>query len=147
MPTAPTTAPATAPATATARYLGQLRTEATHVASGTVIQTDAPVDNHGRGEAFSPTDLVCTALATCIVTTMAIVAERHQHDLTTATIAITKHMSTAPPRRIAAIDVTLRLPAALAASARALLERTAHTCPVSLSLHPDVVQNLVFEYV
>ena len=147
MPTAPpVAAPSAAAATATARYLGQLRTEVTHVASGTVIQTDAPVDNHGRGEAFSPTDLVCTALATCLVTTMAIVAERHGHDLSTATIAIRKHMSAAPPRRIAAIDVTLRLPAALAAPARALLERTAHSCPVSLSLHPDVVQNLVFEY-
>ena len=135
----------TAP-TATARYLGQLRTEATHVASGTVIQTDAPVDNHGRGEAFSPTDLVCTALATCIVTTMAIVAERRTVGLEGATFAVTKHMSTAPPRRIAAIDVHLTLPAALDATERSILERAAHTCPVSLSLHPDVVQNLVFAY-
>jgi len=133
--------------TATARYAGHLRTEATHVASGTVIQTDAPVDNHGRGEAFSPTDLVCTALGACIITTMGIVAERHAWDLVGATYTITKHMSPAAPRRIAQIDVTFSLPAALAAANRALLERAAHTCPVTLSLHPDIKQNVVFEYV
>ncbi|MEJ7659757.1 MAG: OsmC family protein [Hymenobacter sp.] len=76
--------------TATARYEGHLRTEATHTASGTVIQTDAPVDNHGRGEAFSPTDLVGTALGTCILTTMAIVAERHQVDLVGASFKMEK---------------------------------------------------------
>ncbi|MFD1468419.1 OsmC family protein [Hymenobacter caeli] len=132
--------------TATAQYLGQLRTEATHVASGTVIQTDAPVDNHGKGEAFSPTDLVCVALASCIVTTMGIVAERHHVDLAGSTYATTKHMSTAPPRRIARIEVALRLPAALAPADRALMERTARTCPVALSLHPDVDKHIVFDY-
>jgi len=132
--------------TATARYAGHLRTEATHVASGTTIQTDAPVDNHGRGEAFSPTDLVSTALGACIVTTMAIVAERHEWDLTSCTFEVTKHMSTEGPRRIAQIDVTITMPAFLAPNERALLERVAHTCPVTLSLHPDLVQNVVFEY-
>ena len=132
--------------TATARYQGQLRTEATHVASGTVIQTDAPTDNHGRGEAFSPTDLVCVALASCIVTTMGIVADRHRLDLTGSTYAVTKHMSPEPPRRIARIEIRLQLPAALAPADRKLLERTAHSCPVSLSLHPDVAQELVFGY-
>lgn len=132
--------------TATAHYLGHLRTEATHVASGTVIHTDAPVDNHGKGEAFSPTDLVCVALASCIVTTMGIVADRHRLDLAGSTYATTKHMSTEAPRRIARIEVALRLPAGLAASDRALLERTARTCPVALSLHPDVDKQITFSY-
>ncbi|WP_310393690.1 OsmC family protein [Hymenobacter sp.] len=132
--------------TATARYAGHLRTEATHVASGNLIQTDAPTDNHGRGEAFSPTDLVSTALGACMMTVMGIVAERHQLNLVNSTFAVTKHMSTEAPRRIAQIDVTFTLPAGLSATERALLERSAHTCPVTLSLHPDIRQNVVFEY-
>ena len=132
--------------TATARYAGHLRTEATHLASSNVIQTDAPVDNHGRGEAFSPTDLVSTALGSCMMTVMGIVAERHQWDLVGSTFAVKKHMSTEAPRRIAQIDVTFTLPAALTPIERVLLERSAHTCPVGLSLHPDVRQNIVFEY-
>lgn len=133
--------------TATARYAGNLRTEATHVASGTIIQTDAPVDNHGRGEAFSPTDLVCAALGSCMMTIMGIVAERHQWNLVSSTYAVVKHMSTEAPRRIAQIDVTFTLPASLSPNDRTLLERSAHTCPVTLSLHPDIMQNVVFEYV
>ena len=132
--------------TATARYAGHLRTEATHVASGTIIQTDAPVDNHGRGAAFSPTDLVSTALGSCMMTVMGIVAERHQWDLVGSTFAVVKHMSAEAPRRIAQIDVTFTLPATLAPNDRTILERSAHTCPVGLSLHPDVRQNIVFEY-
>lgn len=135
----------TAP-TATARYEGQLRTEATHVASGTSIQTDAPVDNHGRGEAFSPTDLVGTALGTCILTTMAIVAERHSVDLVGSTVNVKKTMSQDAPRRIAQLDVALHLPASLSAADRALLERTAHTCPVALSLNPEIRQEIQFIY-
>lgn len=132
--------------TATARYEGQLRTEATHTASGTVIQTDAPVDNHGRGEAFSPTDLVGTALGTCILTTMAIVAERHQIEFMGASFKMTKTMSQEPPRRIAQLTVELHLPASLDARARALMERTAHTCPVALSLNPEIKQEIQFVY-
>ncbi|MBD2722878.1 MULTISPECIES: OsmC family protein [Hymenobacter] len=132
--------------TATARYAGHLRTEATHVASGTVIQTDAPVDNHGRGEAFSPTDLTSAALGSCMMTIMGIVAERHAWDLVGSTWAVVKHMSAEPPRRIAQIDVTFQLPAALASADRAVLERAALTCPVALSLHPDIKQNVAFEY-
>jgi putative redox protein len=135
----------TAP-TATARYEGQLRTEATHVASGTIIQTDAPVDNHGRGEAFSPTDLVGTALGTCILTTMAIVAERHQLDLKGSTMQVKKIMSQDAPRRIVQFDVDLQLPAGLSESDRALMERTAHTCPVALSLNPEIRQEIRFTY-
>jgi|SRR6476469_5169388 len=132
--------------TATARYAGQLRTEATHVASGNVIQTDAPTDNHGRGEAFSPTDLVSTALGACMMTVMGIVAERHQLDLQGTTFSVTKHMSTEGPRRIMQIDVAFQMPASLADSDRALLERTARTCPVALSLHPDIKQVVSFSY-
>jgi len=132
--------------TASARYAGQLRTEATHTASGTTIQTDAPTDNHGRGEAFSPTDLVSTALGSCMMTIMGIMAERHAWDLVGSSFAVQKHMSAEAPRRIAQIDVTFSLPAALAPADRTLLERAAHTCPVGLSLHPDVRQNIVFEY-
>ena len=133
--------------TATARYAGQLRTEATHVASGNVIQTDAPTDNHGRGEAFSPTDLVSTALGSCMMTIMGIVAERHQWDLVDSTFAVVKHMSAELPRRIAQVDLLISLPAALAPADRAVLERAALTCPVALSLHPDIKQNVAFEYV
>jgi putative redox protein len=132
--------------TATARYEGHLRTEATHTASGTVIQTDAPVDNHGRGEAFSPTDLVGTALGTCILTTMAIVAERHQVDLIGASFKMEKIMSQEPPRRIAQLNVELHLPASLNERDRALMERTAHTCPVALSLNPEIKQEVRFVY-
>ena len=132
--------------TATARYAGHLRTEATHAASGNVIKTDAPTDNHGRGEAFSPTDLVSTALGSCMMTVMGIVADRHQLDLVDSTFAVVKHMSTEAPRRIAQIDVTFTMPAALSPSDRGLLERTALTCPVTLSLHPDIKQNVMFEY-
>lgn len=132
--------------TATARYEGHLRTEATHTASGTVIQTDAPVDNHGRGEAFSPTDLVGTALGTCILTTMAIVAERHQIDFVGASFRMEKIMSQEPPRRIAQLTVELHLPASLNEHDRALMERTAHTCPVALSLNPEIKQEIQFVY-
>lgn len=135
----------TAP-TATARYEGQLRTQATHVASGTSIQTDAPVDNHGRGEAFSPTDLVGTALGTCILTTMAIVAERHNVDLVGSTVDVKKIMSQEPPRRIVQFDVDLYLPATLSESDRSLMERVAHTCPVALSLNPEIRQEVRFIY-
>lgn len=132
--------------TITARYAGQLRTEATHVASGNTILTDAPTDNQGRGEAFSPTDLVCAALGACMMTIMGIVAERHSLDLSSVTWTATKHMHSAP-RRISQIDVTFRLPATLPQKERELLERAAHTCPVALSLNPEIKQEVQFEYV
>ena len=131
--------------TATARYTGHLRTEATHVASGNVIFTDAPVDNHGRGEGFSPTDLVSTALGSCMMTIMGIVAERSNLDLTSASFSVTKHMSS-DPRRIAQIDVDFRLPAAISAKDRTVLENAARTCPVALSLNPEIRQQVQFEY-
>ncbi|MBO3270253.1 MULTISPECIES: OsmC family protein [Hymenobacter] len=131
--------------TASARYTGQLRTEATHNASGNTIITDAPVDNHGRGEAFSPTDLVAASLGACMMTIMGIVAERHQLDLTSVTYDVTKHMA-AEPRRIRQIDVQFHLPASLPEKERALLERAAHTCPVALSLNPEIKQEVSFLY-
>ena len=131
--------------TATARYAGHLRTEATHVASGNTILTDAPVDNHGRGEAFSPTDLIGAALGSCMMTIMGIVAERHGFDLTGVTWDVTKHML-ADPRRIGQLDVTFRLPASLPEKERAILEKAAHTCPVALSLNPEIKQQVQFDY-
>jgi putative redox protein len=131
--------------TATARYAGNLRTEATHVASGNSILTDAPVDNHGRGEAFSPTDLVATALGSCMMTIMGIVAERHALNLTNVSWDVTKHML-AEPRRIGQIDVTFRLPASLSEKDRAVLENAARTCPVALSLNPEIRQEVRFLY-
>lgn len=131
--------------TATARYAGHLRTEATHVASGNTILTDAPVDNHGRGEAFSPTDLVSAALGSCMMTIMGIVAERQQLDLTGVTYSVTKHMA-AEPRRIRQIDVAFRMPASLTEKERTILENAARTCPVALSLNPEIQQQVQFEY-
>jgi uncharacterized OsmC-like protein len=131
--------------TATAQYAGNLRTEATHVASGNTILTDAPVDNHGRGEAFSPTDLVSTALGSCMMTIMGIVANRHEVDLTGTTFEVTKHMS-AEPRRIAQVDVHFHMPAALPAKERTILENAARTCPEALSLNPEIQQQVQFTY-
>ncbi|TGE15945.1 OsmC family protein [Hymenobacter elongatus] len=131
--------------TATAHYLGNLRTEAIHSASGTTIFTDAPVDNHGKGESFSPTDLVSTALGTCMMTIMGIVAERHHLNLTGVSFEVSKHMM-AEPRRIAQIDVHFRLPAVLITKDRTLLENAARTCPVAISLNPEIRQQVQFSY-
>lgn len=128
------------------RYLGGLRCEATHKPSGRTLTTDAPVDNMGKGETFSPTDLVATALGTCIVTIIAIVAERHGLDVTGATFRVEKHMAASPTRRIGRLPVTVRLPATLSAESRKLLEQAAHTCPVHKSLHPDVDASINFLY-
>ncbi|SHJ41896.1 Uncharacterized OsmC-related protein [Hymenobacter daecheongensis DSM 21074] len=131
--------------TATGLYSGELRTEATHTASGTLILTDAPVDNHGRGEAFSPTDLVSAALGSCMMTIMGIVAARHALDLSGVRFSVTKHMA-AEPRRIAQVDITFQMPASLASKDRTLLENAARTCPVALSLHPEIRQQVEFLY-
>lgn len=130
----------------TGTYTGDLRCEAVHGPSGTKIVTDAPVDNMGRGEAFSPTDLVATALGTCIVTTMAIVATRRGIDFSSATFRVEKHMALDPLRRIGRLPVTIRMSAAISEENRAVLERAAHTCPVHKSLHPDVEAPISFVY-
>jgi len=133
-------------ATVKAKYLGNLRLECTHLQSGTKIITDAPTDNNGKGEAFSPTDLCSTSLAACAMTIMGIYAKNNGIDLTGAEIEITKKMA-AEPRRIAEIDVIFNMPAnGYSEKEKKILERVAHTCPVHLSLHPDVKQNFVFNW-
>ena len=129
-----------------AKYLGGLRVECTHIASGTTIITDAPVDNHGKGEAFSPTDLCSTALPTCCMTIMGIYAQQHDVDITGTEISITKTMS-ANPRRIGKIQVIFDMPdREYTDKQKASLERCAHTCPVHLSLHPETEQEFVFNW-
>lgn len=132
--------------TATVRYTGDLRTTALHLQSKTEILTDAPVDNQGKGAAFSPTDLVATALASCMMTIMGIKANERQINLTGSTAEVTKVMS-ANPRRIAEILITFELPAGLTQRDRVLLEAAAHACPVGKSLHPETKQNIRFNYV
>jgi len=129
-------------------YSGELHCEAVHGPSGNRLVTDAPVDNGGRGEAFSPTDLVATALGTCLVTIMGKVAERQGWDLRGTRVHVVKEMAAQPVRRIGALRVTVTLPAGRNWSPedRARLENAAHTCPVAKSLHPDVQQHLTFIY-
>lgn len=130
----------------TVRYLGDLHCEATHGPSGSRLLTDAPVDNQGKGEAFSPTDLVGTALGTCILTIMGIMARRNDWDLSDTTAKVTKEMASAPLRRIARLAVHIHVPHDLPLEARQKLEAGAHTCPVHKSLHPDIEAPLTFSY-
>jgi putative redox protein len=133
-------------ATAHIEYSGNLRCQAVHLASGSMIQTDAPVDNHGKGEAFSPTDLAATSLGNCMLTVMGIKAQQHNWDITGATVEITKHMAN-DPRRISGIDALITFPARdYDDKTKQILEHTARTCPVSLSLHPDISQNMTFNW-
>src|ERR1700710_2557014 len=116
--------------TATINYEGALRCQAVHNQSGTQILTDAPVDNRGKGEAFSPTDLVCTALGTCIITTMGIKATDMGIELKNTKLDVQKYMSTEPPRRIVKIDVTIAFPElGLSEKDKEILERVGNTCP------------------
>jgi len=119
-------------------YEGGLRCRATHGPSGTTLVTDAPVDNHGKGESFSPTDLVATALGACMMTIMGIVAERHGINLTGATVETVKEMTKEPPRRIASLRTRITIPLPPDHPHRTALEQAAHTCPVHKSLHPDI---------
>lgn len=119
-------------------YQGDLRCSATHEPSGNQITTDAPVDNNGKGEAFSPTDLVATALGACMGTVMGIVAERKDISLEGMSIEVRKHMSNTAPRRISKLEVDLNMPLPANHPERKLLESTARGCPVHHSLHPDI---------
>lgn len=134
--------------TAKTIYLGELRTHATHLQSGNELITDAPTDNNGKGEAFSPTDLVATAFGSCMMTVMGIVARRDSIDLTGSEMEITKIMTSELPRRIARLDVLMqmRTDRELTEAEVAKLERTARTCPVELSLHPDVQREVTFNW-
>ena len=127
-------------------YDGQLRTTNTHLASGNHIITDAPVDNNGKGEAFSPTDLVATALANCMLTVMGIRAGKQNLNIDGAYAEVTKSMA-ANPRRIAEVKVDLTLPINNTTSRdREMLEKVAKTCPVALSIHPDTIQSITFNW-
>jgi len=128
------------------RYEGGLRCAATHGPSGQTLHTDAPVDNHGRGESFSPTDLVATALGACMATIMGIAAERHQLDLRGMEIEVTKVMSSDTPRRIAKLETTIKVPLAADHPQRVLLENAALTCPVHKSLHPEIEKPVDFRW-
>jgi len=127
-------------------YQGGLRCQAVHGPSGQKLITDAPVDNHGKGESFSPTDLVATALGTCISTIMGIVAEREKVNLSGLRITVQKEMSADPPRRIARLVTRIEMPTGLTEQQRAKLEKTAHTCPVHQTLQGKVDMPIEFVY-
>ncbi len=127
-------------------YQGGLRCEATHGPSGEKLLSDAPVDNHGKGESFSPTDLCATALGVCMPTVMGIFAERHDIDLAGMRVRVGKFMSEDLPRRIARLEVALDLPIAADHPQREALERIARTCPVHESLSAAIDIALVFRY-
>ena len=127
-------------------YIGGLRTKALHVRSGNILITDAPVDNQGKGEYFSPTDLVATALGSCILTTVGIVAGRENFNIDDTTLDITKIMAD-NPRRIGEIIIEMNFPRNDYTDLRKkLIETTAIGCPVARSLHPDVKQTMIFNY-
>lgn len=128
------------------QYEGGLRCSAVHGPSGSRLLTDAPVDNLGRGEAFSPTDLVATALGTCILTTMGIVAQRHGWAMEGSRAKVEKHMVADPARRIGQLVVRVVMVGEFDTRARETLERTAHTCPVHKSLATNVEIPIVFEW-
>ncbi|MBX2972490.1 MAG: OsmC family protein [Flavobacteriales bacterium] len=132
--------------TAHVTYLGELRTEATHVRSGQTLITDAPPDNQGRGEAFSPTDLLATSLASCMMTIMGIAARDKGIPLNGLAARVVKHMSPAP-RRVERIEVHLEMDGTgLGDREKAILENAARTCPVARSLREDLVQEIHFRY-
>jgi len=124
-------------------YLGGLRTEATHLQSGTKIITDAPTDNKGKGEAFSPTDLLAESLAGCMLTTMGIAADAHGIDMNGTECEVTKIMA-ANPRRVAEVVTNLKFPKEYTDLEKNILEKAALTCPVAVSLHPDVIKTVNF---
>lgn len=132
--------------TATIQYEGNLRCNAIHLQSGTSIETDAPTDNKGKGERFSPTDLVCTALATCMITTMAIKVDGMGIELKGTTVSVKKYMLS-EPRRIGKIDVLVIYPASLQLEEQQweLLKKIGDNCPVMKSIHPDIEVNAVYE--
>ncbi len=127
-------------------YKGHLRCEATHLQSGSIIETDAPTDNRGKGERFSPTDLLCVSLATCIVTTIGLKAADMQINLSDTKMEVTKHMLS-DPRRIGKVEIKIQFPSTLHLDEkeRIIFQRVGDNCPVKKSLHPDV--EVVVEYI
>ena len=126
-------------------YLGDLRTSSIHIQSGTEILSDAPIDNNGKGEAFSPTDTVANGLATCMMTIMGIKARDLGIDLTGTTAEVVKIMN-AEPRRIGAIEIVFEIQGTDDQKSKTILERAGMTCPVFLSLHPDVEKRITFNW-
>lgn len=128
------------------QYQGELRVHATHEPSQSTLITDAPVDNHGKGESFSPTDLVATGLGSCMATIMGIVAQRENIDLSGMQIHVEKHMSTDAPRRIQVLDVQFEISQTLTEEQKKRLEAAALTCPVAQSISPSIKVNANFAY-
>ncbi len=126
-------------------YIGDLRTENLHINSGNTYITDAPTDNHGKGEAFSPTDTVATGLANCMLTVMGIKAREMNIVLDGSVAEVTKIMAS-NPRRISAIEINLKLPKEIDSKARKILENTGKNCPVLHSLHPDIKKDIIFNW-
>jgi putative redox protein len=127
-------------------YEGDLHCRLTHGPSGDEIQTDAPVDNMGKGEAFSPTDLMASSLGACMMTVMGIMAKRQGLDLAGSKVEVIKEMVSAPVRRIGKITVNFQMAKGIPQDKREILERAAHACPVHKSLHPDVETPITFSY-
>ncbi len=126
-------------------YLGNLRTKAVHLRSGSEIVTDAPVDNQGKGEAFSPTDLAATSLGCCMLTIMGISAQSHGFNLEGTEIKVTKIMG-AEPRKISEVVLEINFPENYSDKVKAILKYITETCPVALSLHPDLKQTIIINY-
>ncbi|MGB5646896.1 MAG: OsmC family protein [Muriicola sp.] len=126
-------------------YTGDMRTSCEHLASGNTFITDAPVDNNGLGQAFSPTDTIATGLASCMLTVMGIKANSLAEELKGSYAEVTKHMAS-NPRRISKIEVELHMPVGISDKNRIILERTANTCPVLESIHPDIEKIINFHW-
>jgi len=126
-------------------YLGELRTSSVHLQSGTEILSDAPTDNHGRGEAFSPTDLLANALGSCMVSIMAIKSKDLNVNLEDSTVEVTKIMQ-AEPRKIAKIVIVMNMSVAVDEKTKTILKRAAMHCPVLLSLNPDIEKDVTFNW-
>ena len=131
--------------TASIVYKGDLRCESVHIQSNSKIETDAPTDNRGKGERFSPTDLLCVSLATCMLTTMGIKANDMEVDITNAKANVTKHMAS-NPRRVAKIEVAISLPGLGSDKDKEILERTGNNCPVAKSINPEIELELSYEW-
>ena len=127
-------------------YEGDLHCRAVHGPSGVVIETDAPVDNQGKGESFSPTDLLATSFGVCNLTLMGICARGHDIDLMGTTVRVEKHMTKEKPRKVARLVVEINLPPGIPHNKRDVLEHAARTCPVALSINPEVVIEQSFNY-
>lgn len=134
-------------ATIESTYLGELRSKSVHVQSGQKLLTDAPIDNQGKGESFSPTDLLATSLGNCMLTVMGIAAREHHLNIDGTTCSIVKVMAT-NPRRVSEIQIEFNFPKKITYSdkEKAILERSAITCPVAKSVHPDLIQQVKFNF-